>query len=102
MDIAPIEPSDADAAAALEFASALLEACGATLPSAVVVDVGVLQIDHCALRPAVIEANMAWASGHYAADPDRVLDVVLRAAFDSGSLTARDAPFARPVPAVRW
>lgn len=28
----------------------------------------------------VIEANMAWFANCYAADPDRVLDVVLRAA----------------------
>jgi hypothetical protein len=101
LDIAPLDDADTDTVMALDFATDLLQATAATLPSAVVVDVGLLQSDDGARRPAVIEANMAWASGHYAADPDRVLDVVLRAAFDHGLLTERDAPFARPVPTVQ-
>ena len=64
-------------------------------------DIGIARIGGCFVGTAVIEANMAWASGHYAADPDCVLDVVLRAAFDRRSLTERDAPFARPVTAVQ-
>ncbi|MBR7834136.1 ATP-grasp domain-containing protein [Actinospica durhamensis] len=101
LDIAPLDPANADTALALDFADDLLRATAARLPSAVVVDVGILRSEDGARRPAVIEANMAWASGHYAADADRVLDVVLRAAFDHGMLTTRDTPFARPVPAVR-
>lgn len=63
------------------------------LPSAVVVDVAWLA------QPsqgwAVVEANMAWFSAHYAADPSRVLDVVLRAAGPPKSVSARDARFCR-------
>lgn len=77
-----------DGAAA--FAEELLAECGATLPSAVVVDVG-----RVGGRWAVIEANAAWASGVYTADPDRALDVVLRAAGPATALTARDRPFVR-------
>jgi hypothetical protein len=101
LDIAPLDAADADTAVALDFVGDLLQATAATLPSAVVVDVGLLESDGGVRRPAVVEANMAWASGHYAADPDRVLDVVLHAAFDEGMLTERDKPFARPVPAVQ-
>ena len=101
LDIAPLDAADADTAMALEFAADLLQATAASLPSAVVLDVGLLRFDDGARRPAVVEANMAWASGHYAADADRVLDVVLRAAFDHGVLSKRDMPFARPVPAVQ-
>lgn len=101
LDITQLDTADADTAMALDFAADLLCATAESLPSAVVVDVGLLQSDDGARRPAVIEANMAWASGHYAADGDRVLDVVLRSAFDHSMLTERDAPFARPVPAVR-
>jgi hypothetical protein len=63
------------------------------LPSAVVVDVAWLS------QPspgwAVVEANMAWFSSHYAADPERVLDVVLRAAGPPSAVSARDAGFCR-------
>lgn len=101
LDIAPLAAADSFTDMVAGFAADLLDACAATLPSAVVVDVGVMRIGDRFAGAAVIEANMAWASGHYAADPDRVLDVVLRAAFDRGSLTERDAPFARPVTAVQ-
>jgi hypothetical protein len=101
LDIAPLERADGFADMALGFAADLLGASAASLPSAVVVDVGILHVGGCFLRPAVVEANMAWASGHYAADPDRVLEVVLRAGFDRSLLTERDAPFARPLPAVQ-
>ncbi|MEU7923213.1 hypothetical protein [Micromonospora zamorensis] len=37
---------------------------------------------------AVIEANAAWASGAYLADPDLVLDVVLQAASPTALVTA--------------
>ena len=44
----------------------------------------------------MVEANMAWFSAHYAADPARVLDVVLRAAGPPGAVAARDERFRRP------
>ncbi|WP_428956300.1 ATP-grasp domain-containing protein [Streptomyces sp. cg35] len=67
----------------------------AQLPSAVVVDVGRLAHDG---GWAVVEANAAWASGHYACDPDAALDVVLRAACPAGSVGRRDTRFLRASP----
>ncbi|MEU9058573.1 ATP-grasp domain-containing protein [Streptomyces sp. NPDC048430] len=78
-------------AAALAFGAELLAAAGHTLPSAIVVDVGVTDGGHW----AVVEANAAWASGCYASDPDRALEVVLRAAGPAAHLAERDAPFVR-------
>ncbi|MFD9421381.1 hypothetical protein [Streptomyces sp. NPDC060054] len=80
-----------------EFADGLLAGCGHTLPSAVVVDIGLLSMpEHGAAdRWAVVEANMAWFSNCYAADPDRALDVVLRSAGPRSRLAARDRRFCR-------
>ncbi|MFJ1755159.1 ATP-grasp domain-containing protein [Kitasatospora sp. NPDC088134] len=79
-----------------EFADRLAVAAGPTLPSAVVVDVGQLLDPY---RPghrwAVVEANMAWFSHAYAADPARVLDVVLRSAGPREDVRPRDAAFER-------
>ncbi|MEV6580810.1 ATP-grasp domain-containing protein [Streptomyces sp. NPDC051582] len=61
-----------------------------TLPSAIVVDVGLADG-----RWSVIEANAAWASGTYACDPPRALDVVLRAAAPRESFAERDEAFLR-------
>ncbi|MFD9126162.1 ATP-grasp domain-containing protein [Kitasatospora sp. NPDC059571] len=79
---------------AFAFAADVLAAGG--LPSAVVVDVGRLTDG----RWAVVEANPAWASGGYACDPDRVLDVVLRAAGPADDVADTDVRYARPVPEV--
>lgn len=76
---------------ALAFGADLLAAAGHTLPSAIVVDVGLTD----AGQWAVIEANAAWASGCYASDPERALDVVLRAAGPAARLTERDRAFVR-------
>ncbi|MDN3293274.1 ATP-grasp domain-containing protein [Streptomyces ficellus] len=83
--------------AALDFAADLLGACGDTLPSAVVVDVGLLTAPEAGAPEgwAVVEANMAWFSNCYAADPDRALDVVLRSAGPRGWLAGRDRGFWR-------
>lgn len=79
-----------------EFVDRLTATAGHTLPSAVVLDVGQLrdsrQERH---RWAVVEANMAWFSHAYAADPARVLDVALRAAGPREHLRPRDRAFAR-------
>ncbi|MFC4018395.1 ATP-grasp domain-containing protein [Micromonospora sp. GCM10011542] len=75
---------------ALAFGTDLLAGFGHTLPSAIVVDVGTIDG-----RWAVIEANAAWASGAYVADPDMVLDVVLLAAGPAASVNARDRQFIR-------
>lgn len=83
-------------AEALAFGAELLAECAQTLPTAIVVDVGV-----ASGQWAVIEANAAWASGRYAADPDRVLAVVLRAASPTASISGRDQPFIRPARVIR-
>lgn len=85
LDVGPLP------AAAVAFGRDLLAACGHGLPSAVVVDVG--QVGGRGW--AVVEANAAWASGLYAADPDRALDVVLRAAGPVAAVAGRDRPFVR-------
>ncbi|POG44273.1 hypothetical protein BV881_27730 [Streptomyces sp. ZL-24] len=76
---------------ALAFGRDLLAAAHRTLPSAIVVDVGVDDEG----RWAVVEANAAWGSGYYAADPDRALDVVLRAAGPQTELSPYDRDFLR-------
>ncbi|WP_405193745.1 ATP-grasp domain-containing protein [Streptomyces anulatus] len=76
---------------ALAFGRDVLAAAGKTLPSAIVVDVG--RDDDG--RWAVIEANAAWASGCYSADPDRALETVLRAAGPSTALSPHDRDFVR-------
>ncbi|MGC5322394.1 ATP-grasp domain-containing protein [Micromonospora arida] len=96
-----LDPAPLDAgphrAAVLDFAASLLGACAASLPSAVVVDVGLASnADRGDEHWAVVEANMAWFSASYAANPDRVLDVVLRAAGPRDRLTPRDHAFTGP------
>ncbi|MFI0934866.1 ATP-grasp domain-containing protein [Streptomyces sp. NPDC021019] len=81
-------PAEGDA---LAFGREVLAAAGETLPSAIVVDVG--RDDEG--RWAVIEANAAWASGCYSADPDRSLDTVLRAAGPATGLSPHDRGFVR-------
>lgn len=81
-------PPDGDA---LAFGRDVLAAAGKTLPSAIVVDVG--RDDEG--RWAVIEANAAWASGCYSADPDRALETVLRAAGPATALSPHDRAFVR-------
>ncbi|MER5719375.1 ATP-grasp domain-containing protein [Streptomyces sp. NPDC002132] len=99
LDPRPLGTDGADRATAAqitEFADRLVAAAGHTLPSAVVVDVGQLLDPY---RPghrwAVVEANMAWFSHAYAADPRRVLDVVLRAAGPREHVQPRDLAFER-------
>ncbi|MFJ2738597.1 ATP-grasp domain-containing protein [Streptomyces sp. NPDC087440] len=80
-------PLSQDASA---FGTELLSACGRTLPSAVVVDVG-----RTGGQWAVIEANAAWASGRYTADPQRALDVLLRSSAPAATMAPDDHPFFR-------
>jgi hypothetical protein len=100
LDPAPLGAC-AHQAAVLDFAAGLLDACADSLPSAVVVDVGLASDagrgdEHW----AVVEANMAWFSTSYAANPDQVLDVVFRAAGPRHRLTSHDQAFTRsPAPA---
>ncbi|WP_344434347.1 ATP-grasp domain-containing protein [Streptomyces luteosporeus] len=89
LDAAPLS-GHPDEAAVLDFARTVLSTHAHTLPSAVVLDVGLL-----ADGWAVVEANLPWFTNCYAASPDRALDVVLRAAGPRTRLTARDTPFCR-------
>ncbi|MFD5623729.1 ATP-grasp domain-containing protein [Streptomyces yangpuensis] len=96
LDPFPLDRDGGIAAEIAEFVDRLVAGSGAALPSAVVVDVGQLLDPY---RPghewAVVEPNMAWFSHAYAADPARVLDVVLRAAGPRDRVRPRDQPFVR-------
>ncbi|MEV6331316.1 ATP-grasp domain-containing protein [Streptomyces sp. NPDC051909] len=90
LDPGPLTPD------ARRFGEELLAAVGETLPSGVVVDVGTVEAGHQGAGGwAVVEANMAWFAQCYAADPDAVLDVVLRAAGPRGRVAERDRSFLR-------
>ncbi|MFD3451492.1 ATP-grasp domain-containing protein [Streptomyces sp. NPDC058691] len=97
LDVAPLD-TDPARAEVLDFAARLV-APGRPqlpeLPAAIVVDVGRVNGEW-----AVVEANAAWASGHYACDEDAVLDAVLRAAAPAATSGPRDARFRRPVASV--
>lgn len=82
--------------AATAFARRLLDAVGDTLPSAVALDVGPIADPYDpAEHWAVVEANLPWFANCYAADPDRALDVVLRAAGPAADLAESDRRFVR-------
>jgi hypothetical protein len=84
-------PLDRDAHA---FAREVLRVAADGLPSAVCVDVGRLLDGGW----AIVEANMPWFAHCYAAEPDRVLDVVIRAAGPLADVGERDLPFLRNAP----
>jgi ATP-grasp domain, R2K clade family 2 len=78
------------------FAQTLARHQRFSLPSAVVVDVGLARDpDTGRERWVVVEANMAWFAHCYAADPDRVLDVVLASAGPLANVTEGDFGFLR-------
>jgi hypothetical protein len=92
LDPAPLE-GDPHEPAVRDFAATLLGAVAGTLPSAVVIDVGLAcDADRGDEHWAVVEANMAWFSSSYAADPARVLDVVRRAAGPRDRLSSSGLP----------
>lgn len=100
LDVAPLA-GDRHEQAVRAFAGRLLAECGGSLPSAAVVDVGLIQDpDTGEERWAVVEANMPWFAHCYAADPDRVLDVVIRSAGPIGQCSERDRAFLRPAAIV--
>jgi hypothetical protein len=95
LDTAPLA-GDRNEAQVRAFARGLLDAEGGSLPSAVTVDVGLVQDpDTGHDRWAVVEANMPWFAHSYAADPDAVLDVVLRATGPRSAVAAPDQRFLR-------
>jgi hypothetical protein len=93
LDVVPLD-EDPRKAEVLAFAGRLESR---QLPSAVVVDIGLLSEGS---QWAVVEANAAWASGHYACDPSAALDVVLHAARPEGEFGPADRAFLRPLPEV--
>jgi ATP-grasp domain, R2K clade family 2 len=110
LDPAPLA-GDPNEQAVREFFAALLhppttepigERTGtATIPSAFVLDIGLIESpDTGARKWAVVEANMAWFAHCYAADPDRVLDVVLRSAGPLHRVAVGDFEYLRPVRAT--
>ncbi|GAA1558966.1 MULTISPECIES: ATP-grasp domain-containing protein [Streptomyces] len=85
-----LDPEALDAGARA-FGREVLEEAAETLPSAVCVDVGRLTDGTW----AVVEANMPWFAHCYAAETERVLDVVLRAAGPRERVSGRDVRFLR-------
>ncbi|MFJ7273688.1 hypothetical protein [Kitasatospora sp. NPDC098663] len=78
------------------FARRLLAEVGDTLAGAVALDAGPIADPYDpAERWAVVEANLPWFAHCYAADPDRALDVVLRAAGPVSALAQADRRFVR-------
>jgi hypothetical protein len=95
LDPLPLD-QDPDGARVRGFTESMLAEVGDTLPSAVVIDVGLLgPADNPRLHPAVVEANMAWFTQSYQADTDLALEVVLRAAGPADEVSATDHPFLR-------
>ncbi|MFJ9697555.1 ATP-grasp domain-containing protein [Kitasatospora sp. NPDC101183] len=96
--VAPLGGGKRESREVLAFTREVLAASAecAPLPSAAVVDVGLTDEGHW----AVVEANAAWASGGYAADPEGALDVVLRSAGPASRLRPADRPFLRELPEV--
>ncbi|HEU5425775.1 MAG TPA: ATP-grasp domain-containing protein [Actinocrinis sp.] len=95
LDVASLD-ADRHEQAVRDFANRVLADCVETLPSAVTVDVGLIQDPDTGRETwAVVEANMPWFAHCYAADPDRVLDVVLRSAGPRALVAQRDVGFVR-------
>lgn len=91
----------AEGSRVVAHAEELLGEMGDTLPSAVVLDVGLVGPPGEPRRDAVVvEANMAWFAQPYWADTDRVLDVVMRAAGPLDRVSDSDRPFVRRHPHV--
>ncbi|MFF6802360.1 hypothetical protein [Streptomyces sp. NPDC012616] len=92
-DIAPLDGDPREREVG-RFAQGLLATVGESLPSAVTIDVGLIQDpDTGHERWAAVEANMPWFSHSHTARADTVLDVVLRAAGPRGQVSPCDAPF---------
>lgn len=95
LDVAALE-GDSHEREVRAFTDALLCSQRGSLPSAVAVDVGLSQDpDTGGEQWAVVEANMPWFAHSYAADPDQVLDVVLRAAGPRELVAPRDDRYLR-------
>jgi hypothetical protein len=95
LDAAPVEgdPREREVRA---FAAMLTRRLRYSLPSAVVLDIGLARDpDTGHERWVVVEANMAWFAHCYAADVDRVLDVVLCSAAPLREIAETDFEYLR-------
>jgi hypothetical protein len=95
LDTAPLEgdPREREARA---FAAILTRQRRYSLPSAVVVDIGLARDPETGReRWVVVEANMAWFAHCYAADADQVLEVVLRSAGPLKGIAETDFEYLR-------
>lgn len=79
-------------AAALAFATYVLNNTANCLPAGIVLDVGII----AGRGFAVVEANPAWASGLYGCDPVEALTVVAASVCERTGIRETDARFARP------
>lgn len=85
-----------EAARVVSRVEAMLQDVGDTLPCAVVIDAGLLGSSVDPRRDvAIVEANMAWFAQPYWSEPDRVLDVVMRAAGPKDRVSDNDLRFVR-------
>ena len=83
--------------AALAFGKEAAASAAPFLPSAVVLDIGLISDPNNGREQwAVVEANMAWFAHSYTAEPPLVLDVVLAAAGPRRNLRPADARFVMP------
>lgn len=95
LDVLPLA-GDLLADEVLGFADTVLRHSQDLLPSAVVIDVGLVTTpSEPSPQWAVIEANAAWSSGVYGCDTVRVLETVVRSAGPLDAVTARDRLFLR-------
>ena len=95
LDTAPLD-GDRHEEEVRAFAQGLLEAARDSLPSAVAVDVGLIQDPDTGQEQwAVVEANMPWFAHSYAAAPGAVLDVILRATGPRSAVAPSDLRFVR-------
>jgi hypothetical protein len=81
-----------EAAAALAFATQVLQDPAVALPPACVLDVGLL----AGQGWAVVEANSAWGAGLYGCDPAAVLAVLRRAVVPIAQVAEADKRWVRP------
>ncbi|MFI6598590.1 ATP-grasp domain-containing protein [Nonomuraea sp. NPDC050536] len=88
LESAPLPPPHP----AVGFGRRLVNHLASGLPSAVVLDVGILSDSG---RFAVVEADEAWFSNAYAADAERVPDVNPRAAGPAREIRDTERPFRR-------
>ncbi len=85
--------SEAECAAAVDYAQTVLSTPEISVPAAFVLDVGLLRDRGW----AVIESNAAWGAGLYGCPPTAALDVLRRACLKKERVTISDDPWILPL-----